>query len=94
MLEGNVLKLRDPIVLGAGEKALAFAEFALREPTAGELEKAARSDTSVGTIITLISLIAAVPRSVCEKIPQTELKEADSFFASFDRASQPIGAIE
>lgn len=91
MMEGNILKLREAIVLGAGDKALTYAEFELREPLAGELEKAARADTGLGQVITLISLIAKVPRTVAERIPQTELKEANDFLESFGRISLTTG---
>lgn len=69
MLEDEItITLSKPVVMGKAENAVTYDEIKLREPTAGEMEKAARADTMIGSAITLISLVGAIPRSVVEKV--------------------------
>lgn len=77
------LSLIKPVTLGKGDAAVTYSELKLREPTAGELEKASREDTAIGTTITLISMIAKVPRPAIERLSQRDLKAANDFLASF-----------
>ncbi len=89
------LELRKPVVIGKGEDALTYAELELREPTAGELEKATTTSTSdIGMSITLISLVAGVPRVVVEKIGQRDLKEANEYLAGFTEDGPEAGPTE
>jgi hypothetical protein len=83
-----VITLTKPVVIGKDESAKTYEEIKLREPTAGEIEKAARADTNIGTVITLISLVAVIPRGVVEKISRRDLQAADKFFQSFTGAGQ------
>lgn len=78
-----VIEFAKPIKLGKGEDAVTYDKVTLREPLAGELEKASRADTSVGSIINMISLISNVPRGVAERMTQRDLKKADQFFQGF-----------
>lgn len=89
------ITLRKPVVLGKGESALTYEKLTLREPTAGELEKATTTATSdIGMSITLISLVAGVPRGVAEKIGQRELKEANEYLAGFTEDGPEPGPTE
>lgn len=87
-----VLNFRKPIIIGKGDGAVTFEKVVLREPKAGEMEKARRADTDVGYVITLIHLVGAIPRKVAEEIPQTELAEASGFFESVGASRDPKGA--
>ncbi|SEJ21686.1 Phage tail assembly chaperone protein, E, or 41 or 14 [Azotobacter beijerinckii] len=77
------ITLSKPITIGAGDAALVYEKLELREPTAGELEKASRADTSVGVAINLIQMIAKIPRAAAEKIGQRDLARANEFFGAF-----------
>lgn len=93
--EELVLPLRKPVVIGKGADALTYDKLILREPTAGELEKATTSTTSdIGMSITLISLVAGVPRGVAEKIGQRDLKEANEYLAGFTEDGPEPGPTE
>jgi Phage tail assembly chaperone proteins, E, or 41 or 14 len=83
MSDETTLDLVRPVVLGKGEASVTYAEITLREPTAGELEKASREDTPIGTTITLISLVSKLPRVAVERFCQRDLKAANDFLASF-----------
>lgn len=93
--EELVLTLRKPVVLGKGDGALTYDKLILREPTAGELEKATTTTASdIGMSITLISLVAGVPRGVAEKIGQRDLKEANEYLAGFTEDGPEPGPTE
>jgi hypothetical protein len=77
--EEKTITFRKPIELGP----LTYTEIVLREPVAGELEKAGRAGSRVGETINLIVEIAKIPRKVVEKLPQRELLEAADFFGTF-----------
>lgn len=84
--EEITITLVKPVVIGKGDAAITYEELKLREPTAGEIEKATRADTSVGAAITLISLIAAIPRSAAEKLCKRDLVKANTFLEGFTDA--------
>lgn len=84
----KTIVLRKAVVLGD----VTYAELNLREPTAGELEKASNAATQIGVAISLISLIARIPRGVVEKLGQRDLKEASDFLGSFSDDSPATGA--
>lgn len=86
--EEITITLSKPITIGKGENAITYEEIKLREPVAGEIEKASRADTSVGSAITLISLVAAVPRGVAEKLCKRDLVAANKFLEGFTGAGQ------
>jgi hypothetical protein len=81
------MPLRKPVKLGE----VTYENLDLREPTAGELEKASAAPTQVGQAITLISLVAKMPRSAVEKICQRDLREASDFLGSFSDDSPETG---
>ena len=89
MFEDEItITLSKPVVIGKAESAITYDEIKLREPTAGEMEKAARADTMIGSAITLISLVAAIPRSVVEKFSKRDLVAANKFLEGFTEAGQ------
>lgn len=87
-MEEITLNLTKPVSIGKGEGALVYEAIELREPNAGELEKAARLDTSVGSLITLISLVAKIPRGAVEKFSRTDLQAAENALGSFTGGGQ------
>jgi hypothetical protein len=89
MQDEITIELSAPVSIGKGEAAVIYEKLDLREPTAGELEKASRADTSVGSAITLISLITAIPRGAVEKIKKRDLVAANRFLEGFTDAGQP-----
>lgn len=75
--------------------AIKLAELTLTEPTAGQLEVAARSDTAVGTVISIIQQQTEKPRKLIEKICNRDLKRMSDFLDSFGTASEPnTGAVD
>ena len=81
------IQLRKPVALGD----ITYSTLDLKEPTAGQLEKAASSSSSsVGMVINLISTVAVVPRKVVEGLCQRDFKEASDFLEAFE--SQPTGS--
>lgn len=92
MQEEKTITLRKPITIGSGDGAITYTEIKLREPTAGELEKASRADTNFGVMINLISAMAQVPRAAVEKLSQRDLTEASAFLGGFtDAGTAPAG---
>ncbi len=87
--EEMTITLSKPVVIGKAENTLTYLELQLREPTAGEMEKASREDTGVGSAITLISLITKIPRSAVEKIGKRDLTAANKYLEGFTDAGQP-----
>lgn len=88
-MDEKTIKLRKPVMIGSGDGAITYTELALREPTAGELESSTRADTSVGTMINLISAIAKVPRKAIEQLSQRDLAEASSYLSGFTDPGEP-----
>ncbi|WP_227459316.1 phage tail assembly protein [Cupriavidus pauculus] len=89
------ITLRKPVVLGKGESALTYEKLTLREPTAGELEKATTTTTNdLSMSITLISLVSGLPRGVVERIGQRELKEANEYLGGFTEDGPEPGPTE
>lgn len=79
MEDEKTIALRKPVALGE----VKYEALTLREPTAGELARASESSTDVGVAISLISLVAKVPRGVVEKLCQRDFQEAADFLAGF-----------
>lgn len=84
------ITLRKPVKLGEQE----YTTLDLREPTAGELEKASSATTNMGVVINLIHLVAKVPRKVVEGLSQRDLKEAGAFLEGFNEPSPATGETE
>lgn len=81
------LPLIKPVKLGE----LTFDKLELREPTAGEIEKAASASNDVGMMINLISAVAATPRTVVAQLCQRDFQAATSFLQQFNDAGQETG---
>jgi hypothetical protein len=81
--ETKTITLSKVVFIGKGDAAIPYEKLELREPMAGELEKAAREVTSIGVTITLTSLVAGVPRLAIEKISRRDLMAANNFFEGF-----------
>ncbi|QNK65762.1 phage tail assembly protein [Variovorax sp. PAMC26660] len=81
------ITLRKPVKLGD----MTYEKLELREPTAGELEKASSATTNMGVVINLIQLVAKVPRKVVEGLCQRDLKEAGDFLEAFSEGDQTTG---
>lgn len=79
MQDEKTITLRKPVELGG----VTYDKLDLREPTAGELDKASRATSDVGAAILLISIIAKVPKGAIEGLCQRDLKECSDFLASF-----------
>lgn len=75
----KTVTLRKPVKLGD----MTYDKLDLREPTAGELEKASGATSDLGVVINLISIVAKVPRRVAEGLSQRDLQEASNFFVQF-----------
>ena len=89
MQDEKIIILRKPVSLGG----VAYGQLELREPTAGELDKASRATSNVGAAIALISLIAKVPKGAIEGLCQRDLKECSDFLASFETDGETTGEI-
>ena len=90
--EEKTIELLKPITLGKGDNAIVYSEIKLREPLAGEIEKAQRADTSAGAVITLVHLIGKVPRGVAEQLCQRDFTACDQYLSVFTNAGQPAAA--
>lgn len=91
-VDEKTVTLRRPVFLGKGDKAIEYGHLDLREPTAGELEKASKATTQIGVVLNLISLVAKVPRAVAEGLCQRDLKEVSDFLGSFNEDDPETGA--
>lgn len=81
--EEKTIKLRKPVKLGAGETETVYETLNLREPTAGELDKAMSATTNIGIGIMLIHLISGVPKAAVEKLSQRDFTEANEYLGGF-----------
>ncbi|EON14823.1 MULTISPECIES: phage tail assembly protein [Pandoraea] len=80
----KTLKLRKPVKLGSGESEVIYDKLDLREPTAGELDKATTTGGSnIGIGIMLIHLVSGLPKSAVEKLSQRDFTEANEYLAGF-----------
>ncbi|HBD37511.1 MAG TPA: phage tail assembly protein [Cupriavidus sp.] len=74
---------KKPVSIGSGENAVIYDKLTLREPTAGELDKAMAASTNIGIGILLISQVAAIPRAAVEKLCQRDFTEANEYLGGF-----------
>ncbi|WNC90959.1 phage tail assembly protein [Paraburkholderia sp. FT54] len=81
--EEKTIKLRKPVKLGSGETEVVYDSLNLREPTAGELDKAMSASSNIGIGIMLIHLISGVPKSAVEKLCQRDFTEANEYLGGF-----------
>lgn len=84
----KTIPLRNPVTLGD----VVYDKLELREPVAGEIEKASSTATSsIGSVINLISIVGKVPRRVAEGLCQRDFQEAGDFLDSFSKAVPTTG---
>lgn len=81
--EEMILKLRKPVTIGSGDGAVTYDTLNLREPMAGELEKAMAASTTIGIGILLIHQVAGVPKLAIEKLCQRDFTEANEYLGGF-----------
>lgn len=80
----KTIPLRKPVKLGSGESEVVYDKLALREPTAGELDKATTmGGSNIGIGIMLIHLVSGLPKPAIEKLSQRDFTEANEYLAGF-----------
>jgi hypothetical protein len=88
MEDQKVINLRKAVKLGDDT----YTSITLREPTAGELERATRDGRAGLTVaIDLIAMVAAVPRKVIEGITGRDLREASDYIEGFTEDGPTAG---
>jgi hypothetical protein len=90
--EEQRIEFRKTITIGKGESAVSYTHVDLREPTAGELEKAQRADTPIGAVITLVAAIGEVPRLVAEKMTGRDINAANKYLSGFQDGPEAAAA--
>ena len=90
MQDEKTITLRKPVTLGD----VVYDKLELREPTAGELEKASKATTNLGIVMNLISAVAKIPRVVVEGLCQRDLKEAGDFLDGFSAGGPTTGETD
>lgn len=84
----TTITLRNPVKLAD----MVYDKLELREPTAGELEKAATGGSNMSVAINLVSIVAKVPRRVVEGLCQRDMREAGDFLNQFNAVDLTAGA--
>lgn len=79
----QTVTLKRPIIVGAGDKGKTYETLTLREPTAGELGKVSREETSVAGLTQMITLVAGIPRDVARMLCSRDLDQCDEILSSF-----------
>ncbi|VVD75104.1 phage tail assembly protein [Pandoraea horticolens] len=93
--EEKTLKLRKPVKLGSDDSEVVYDKLDLREPTAGELDKATSTGGSnIGIGIVLIHLVSGLPKSAIEKLSQRDFTEANEYLAGFTDDGQTESATQ
>lgn len=88
MEDEQIITLDKPVKIGDME----YHSLTLREPTAGEIERAtAKDERGISVTINLISMVAAVPRKVVENLPQRKFQKAAEIIESFTDTSETTG---
>lgn len=91
--EEFTLTLSKPVTIGSADNPVVYEKLDLREPTAGELEKASLGNvTNIGVAINLISIVSGVPRKAIEKIGRSDLMAANNFLEGFSAGQSGAGA--
>ncbi|EON14820.1 phage tail assembly protein [Pandoraea sp. SD6-2] len=80
----KTITLRKPVKLGSGESEVVYDKINLREPTAGELDKATSvGGSNMGIGIMLIHLVSGLPKTAIEKLCQRDFTEANEYLGGF-----------
>jgi hypothetical protein len=96
MNDTKTIVLRKPLKHGKDDAETVVSEITLREPLAGDYEKAEQSAGVYGTSIALIALLSGVPVDVIDQMYGSQIDEAEDFIASFghDAARNPSASPE
>lgn len=91
MGDTKTIVLRKSLTHGKGDAVTTVSEITLREPLAGDYERAEQSAGVYGTSIALIALLSGVPVDVIDQMYGSQIDEAEEFVASFgfDAARNP-----
>src|SRR5260364_12066 len=89
MDETEIIPLHKSVKVGE----ITYETLTLREPTAGQLEKASQATTQIGVAISLIALVAKVPRAVIEHLCQRDLKTISDFLGRFSEDAPETSAM-
>lgn len=81
------ITLRQPIKFAGVD----YEKIELREPRAGEMAKASNTSNGIEMSITLISLVAKIPRGAVEQLCARDLEEASNYLGGFTVGGQAIG---
>ncbi|MFM0135098.1 phage tail assembly protein [Caballeronia grimmiae] len=85
MSDTKTIQLRKPLTYGKGDQAKTVDAITLREPTAGEYEKAEKAAGVYGLQIALIALLSGVPVDVIDQMYTSQIDEAADFIGSFGK---------
>lgn len=88
MEDVKILTLRKPVTMGDET----ITSLTLREPTAGELERATAKGTGMTVAINLMSMVSGQPRQIIEKMGSRDFKEATAFIEGFTEDGPKDGA--
>lgn len=88
-----VIELRKPIEVGSE----LHTEIRLREPMAGEVEKAQKAlfgpnGSATMSDIVLVSLVSGLPKPVVERVPYRDFEKAVRYLMGFTGGGHPTGA--
>ncbi|RJF83458.1 phage tail assembly protein [Azospirillum cavernae] len=88
-----VIELRKPIEVGSE----VYMEIRLREPTAGEVEKAQKAligpnASPTMSDIVMVSLVSGLPKPVVERIPYSDFEKAVRYLMGFTGGGLTTGA--
>lgn len=83
MSDTKTIILRKPLKYGKDGAETTVSEIALREPLAGDYEKAEQSAGIYGTSVALIALLSSAPVDVIDQMYGSQIDEAEDFIASF-----------
>ncbi|WP_322069966.1 phage tail assembly protein [Paraburkholderia bannensis] len=87
MSETKTIELRKPLTYGKEDALATVSQITLREPLAGDYEKAEQAASVYGTSIALIALLSGVPVDVIDQMYGSQIDEAEDFIASFGHAA-------
>jgi len=85
MSDTKTIQLRKPLSYGKGDQAKTVDSITLREPTAGEYEKAENAAGVYGLQIALVALLSGVPVDVIDQMYASQIDEAADFIGSFGK---------
>ncbi|TCK43982.1 tail assembly chaperone E/41/14-like protein [Paraburkholderia sp. BL8N3] len=85
MSDTKTIELRKALSYGKGADAKIVEAITLREPSAGDYEKAEKTAGVYGFQIALIALLSGVPVDVVDQMYTSQIDEAADFIGSFGK---------